>query len=290
MSLNLASYRKLSTISTSISSSVYKVIDSADNDKVYAVKKTKIEGTKGVSQETIREIATLKSISHPNILSVKQIIIREGYIYLVSQYCASNLREKMQKNTILIEEVKSYMLQLLKGLVYCHSHGIVHLNLCPEHILITDDNTIKICSFSKSKPSPSAKNIYINYGTDISSIHYRAPEQLLLVQDVTSSVDIWSLGCIFAEMILGRILCNGINEIDQLFKIFSLLGTPDDGIWHGVTDTPGWSTLFPVYVPSSTPLLPVMYPEANDLVNNMLIYDPTQRIKADQCLQHPYFK
>jgi len=122
------------------------------------------------------------------------------------------------------------------------------------------------------------------------TLWYRAPEILLGTRYYSTAVDIWSIGCIFAEMITRKALFQGDSEIDQLFRIFRTLGTPDESTWPGVTSLPDFKSSFPKWQPNDlTRLIPTLDKDGHDLLMQMLTYEPFSRISAKNALSHPYF-
>ncbi|XP_040845357.1 cyclin-dependent kinase 3 isoform X3 [Ochotona curzoniae] len=122
------------------------------------------------------------------------------------------------------------------------------------------------------------------------TLWYRAPEILLGCKFYSTAVDIWSIGCIFAEMVTRKALFPGDSEIDQLFRIFRTLGTPSEAIWPGVTQLPDYKGSFPQWAGKGLEeVVPSLEPEGKDLLTQLLQYDPNQRISAKTALAHPYF-
>lgn len=122
------------------------------------------------------------------------------------------------------------------------------------------------------------------------TLWYRAPEILLGSKFYSTSVDVWSIGCIFAEMVIGKVVFPGDSEIDQLFRIFRVLGTPTEATWPGVTQLPDYKNTFPKWTMKRLEeMVPNLEPEGKDLLLKLLQYSPNQRISAKSALTHPYF-
>ncbi|KAJ8396311.1 hypothetical protein AAFF_G00018880 [Aldrovandia affinis] len=122
------------------------------------------------------------------------------------------------------------------------------------------------------------------------TLWYRAPEILLGCKYYSTAVDIWSIGCIFAEMATERPLFPGDSEIDQLFRIFRKLGTPNEEVWPGVTRLPDYKSRFPRWAPQGlSQITPKLQPSGHNLLQQLLRYDPSQRVSAKTALTHPYF-
>ncbi|XP_064419270.1 cyclin-dependent kinase 2-like isoform X3 [Latimeria chalumnae] len=122
------------------------------------------------------------------------------------------------------------------------------------------------------------------------TLWYRAPEILLGCKYYSTAVDIWSIGCIFAEMITGRPLFPGDSEIDQLFRIFRTLGTPNESVWPGVTHLPDYKANFPQWCKQDVnTIVPSLNADGKDLLTQLLQYDPNKRISAKAAISHRYF-
>uniref|UniRef100_A0A8C2SPR2 cyclin-dependent kinase n=1 Tax=Coturnix japonica TaxID=93934 RepID=A0A8C2SPR2_COTJA len=134
------------------------------------------------------------------------------------------------------------MFQLLQGLAFCHAHRVLHRDLKPQNLLINADGAIKLADFGLARAFGVPVRTYTH---EVVTLWYRAPEILLGCKYYSTAVDIWSLGCIFAEMVTRRALFPGDSEIDQLFRIFRTLGTPDEASWPGVTALPDYKPSFP---------------------------------------------
>ncbi|CAJ0918080.1 unnamed protein product [Ranitomeya imitator] len=173
------------------------------------------------------------------------VIHTENKLYLVFEFLNQDLKKFMDSSNITgipLALVKSYMFQLLQGLAFCHSHRILHRDLKPQNLLINSDGAIKLADFGLARAFGVPVRTYTH---EVVTLWYRAPEILLGCKYYSTAVDIWSLGCIFAEMITRRALFPGDSEIDQLFRIFRTLGTPDETTWPGVTAMPDYKSTFP---------------------------------------------
>jgi len=185
--------------------------------------------------------------------------------------------------------VKSYTKQLLQGLLYCHRRRILHRDLKPQNLLIDRKGYLKLADFGLARAVCIPVRPYTH---EVITLWYRAPEILLGSQAYSMPVDIWSAACIFAEMLAKRPLFPGDSEIDELFRIFRTLGTPTEEIWRGCTNLPDYKQNFPKWVKQDLKkfFAEEADPQAIDLLELMLIYEPNQRISAKSALEHKYFK
>ena len=189
-----------------------------------------------------------------------------------------------------------FIYQILRGLKYIHSAGVIHCDLKPENILIdAHDCNVKINNFGSARCV--CKNDEDDHDSELQkrtenvvSRWYHSPEILCSPGTYDEKVDTWSVGCIFAELILRRALFPGQNYLDQLKLIFEMLGTPKDLTWIKTRDAKGWvQKLKPHDGTDLTKLFENTTPNAFDLLTNMLILDPTKRITAADSLDHEYF-
>ena len=183
--------------------------------------------------------------------------------------------------------IKSYLYQLINGIAYCHSLRVLHRDLKPQNLLIDRTGKLKLADFGLAR----AFGIPVRHYThEVVTLWYRAPEILLGARKYSTPVDIWSIGCIFAEMVMRAPLFPGDSEIDQLHKIFHALGTPNNTMWDGVEELPDYSTRFPSWRKKHIgETVSNLDQQGLDLLAQMLVYDPVRRISASRALSHPYF-
>uniref|UniRef100_A0A8C0VYR4 Cyclin-dependent kinase 2 n=1 Tax=Castor canadensis TaxID=51338 RepID=A0A8C0VYR4_CASCN len=213
-------------ITKKIGEGTYGVVYKAKNKltgEVVALKKIRLDTeTEGVPSTAIREISLLEELKHPNIVKLLDVIRTENKLYLVFEFLHQDLKKFMDALPSL----------LLQGLAFRHSHGVLHRDLKPQNLLINTEGAIKLAIFGLARAFGVPVRTYTH---EVVTLWYRAPEILLGCKYYSTAVDIWSLGCIFAEMVTRRALFPGDSEIDQLFRIFRTLGTPDEVVWPGVT-------------------------------------------------------
>ncbi|BDA48672.1 Cyclin-dependent kinase A-1 [Coccomyxa sp. Obi] len=269
---------------------VYKARDRLTGE-VITLKKLKMEREgEGVPGNAIREIALLKELQHPNIVRLRDVLWDNYRLYLIMDYVELDLREHMDQNpeSSDIDNVKSYLYQILKAMQFCHAHRVLHRDLKPQNILYDRaSNTVKVADFGLARCFTPPLRPYTH---EVVTLLYRAPEILLGSHLYSTPVDIWSIGCIFAELVNSKPLFLGDSEIGQLYKIFEVLGTPTDNTWAGVTNLPDWQARFPQWPAQDlAQVVPRLDPDGVDLLRQMLEYDPLKRITAKRALQHPFF-
>lgn len=238
----------------------------------------------------MREISLLKQMKHHSIVQLFDVIVAEGCLYMVFEYLDMDLKKLMDRKKILLtnELIKSYMFQLLQAIEYCHMNRILHRDLKPQNLLINCHGHIKLADFGLARTF----NLPLrNYTHEVVTLWYRAPEILLGAKIYTAAVDIWSLGCIYAEMANNaRPFLQGDSEIDQLYKIFRQFGTPDDTTWPGVRHLPDFKDTFPKWEGCMLPTR-LQYPECGfKMFKAMMAYDPDKRITARDALKCDYFE
>ncbi|CAK8683000.1 cyclin-dependent kinase 2-like [Clavelina lepadiformis] len=283
-------FHKIEKIGEGTYGIVYKALDKVTG-RMVALKKIRLDTeTEGVPSTAIREISLLKELDHPNVVRLMDVIHSEKKLYLVFEYLSQDLKKYMDAQScgLPIPLAKSYLYQLLQGIAYCHSHRVLHRDLKPQNLLIDENGCIKLADFGLARATGLPVRMYTH---EVITLWYRPPEILLGGKYYSIAVDIWSIGCIFAEMVHKKTLFPGDSEIDQLFRIFRTLGTPSEDIWPGVTSLPDFKSKFPNWPPQSlSKILPELDEVGCNLLEKMIAYDPTQRISAKSALLHHYFQ
>ncbi|SPP85640.1 cyclin-dependent kinase F-4 isoform X2 [Drosophila guanche] len=260
-----------------------------DTGEKVAIKRMKRKYYSWEEAMNLREVKSLKKLSHPNIVKLKEVIRENDTLYFVFEYMKENLYQMIKdRDTHLPEpELKSILFQVLTGLAFMHRHGFFHRDLKPENLLCSGPELIKIADFGLAREVRS-RPPFTDY---VSTRWYRAPEVLLHSTNYGSNIDLWAMGCIMAELYTFRPLFPGSSEVDQLFKICSVLGTPEKGDWpDGYRLASMIHFRYPdcIKVPLSS-VVSRCSQNGLDLLEDMLAYDPDKRPTAQQSLKYPYF-
>jgi len=270
---------------------VYKAKDRVTGE-IIALKRIRLEAEdEGIPSTAIREISLLKELQHPNIVRLYDVVHTERKLTLVFEFLDQDLKKYLDvcDSGLGLPILKSFLYQLLTGVAYCHHHRVLHRDLKPPNLLINREGQLKLADFGLAR----AFGIPVrSYTHEVVTLWYRAPDVLMGSRKYSTPVDVWSVGCIFAEMANGRPLVAGTSETDQLDRIFRLLGTPTPQDFPGIVELPEYSPDLTRYPPPRgglASLVPTLDQTGVDLLNKMLQYDPARRITAQDALDHPFF-
>ncbi|KAK2855353.1 hypothetical protein Q7C36_007222 [Tachysurus vachellii] len=313
-------YEKLEKIGEGTYGTVFKA-KNRETHEIVALKRVRLDDDdEGVPSSALREICLLKELKHKNIVRLHDVLHSDKKLTLVFEYCDQDLKKYFDScnGDLDPETVKSFMYQLLKGLAFCHSRNVLHRDLKPQNLLINRNGELKLADFGLAR----AFGIPVRcYSAEVVTLWYRPPDVLFGAKLYSTSIDMWSAGCIFAELAnAGRPLFPGNDVDDQLKRIFrypsdftlayvyisyvtgfglfntffnpliTLLGTPTEEQWQTMTKLPDYKP-YPMY-PATTSLVnvvPKLSSTGRDLLQNLLKCNPVQRISAEEALQHPYF-
>lgn len=287
-----------------IDEGTYGVVFRARDKKtgvVYALKKVKMEKEReGFPLTALREANILLSMSHPNIVNVTEMVVGTSLdsIFMVMEFAEHDLKGFMENmaKPFTIPEVKCLMLQLLGGVSYLHDNWVLHRDLKTSNILINNRGELKICDFGLARQYSDPLRPYTHM---VVTLWYRAPELLLGQRLYSTAIDMWSLGCIMGELLGKEPLFTGKTEIDQIDRIFKVLGTPNEKVWPDFVTMPTVKKIKFLRQPYNTlrQLFPKISPGGGatisdlgfNLLNSLLAYDPKRRLSAQAALQHEFF-
>lgn len=287
-------YQVISVIGNGAYGTVYKARDK--EGQLVAMKKIRIQNTEeGMPMSAIREIALLKQLEnyeHPNIvrfLDVKHTnqTANEIRLNLVFEFIDQDLAAYLEgcpSPGLGPDRIRDLMFQLLNGVDFLHAHRIVHRDLKPQNILVTSNGQLKLADFGLAR----VYGFQMALTSVVVTLWYRAPEVILQAAYATP-VDLWSCGCIFAELFIRRPLFCGQSDIDQLSKIFEILGLPPEHDWPENVTLP-WGSFKPLPPQQIQHYIPEIESDAQDLLEKLLQFNAHKRISARNAMNHAYFR
>ena len=291
-------YSPLESIGTGAYGVVCAAKDNRSGQRVAIKKIPKIFDVPAVAKRTYRELKILRHLRHENIISILDVLRpddEESFedVYVVLDLMESDLHHIIHSvQPLSNEHIKYFLYQILCGLKYIHSANVLHRDLKPSNLLINQDCELKIGDFGMARGLCSSAEDHSTFMTEyVATRWYRAPELMLSFSEYTFSIDMWSVGCIFAEMLARRHLFPGKNYLNQLQLILSVVGTPSEEYIRNIgTDR---VKTYLQNLPARKPVdFTVLFPEANrtalELLNLLLVLDPKERVSATDALSHPY--
>lgn len=308
-SINLvpATFDKTNQIGQGTFGKVYKSsYYTKDNElKTVAIKKIPMSSQdEGLPLTAVREIAILQAYHHPNLVELLDIIIApvkppnyRGHVDLVFEYMEHDISALVESKIQFTQgEIKNIMKQILTGIAYLHSNNIIHRDIKSANILLNNNGVVKLGDFGLARticPLPQRNKLYSG---NVVTIWYRPPELLLGMKNYDLKVDMWSIGCVFAELLMGEPIFKGNNEKEQVQEIFTICGSPNENTWPGISLFPSYEYLMPrntfdnnlklsITSKSKSPIDDITF----DLIQKMLMVNPKDRISAEEALKHEYF-
>jgi cyclin-dependent kinase len=291
-------YDTLEVIGSGVYGTVLKAVDKETTD-VVAIKMLKLserdDFTDGIPAHVVREVGLLRDFQHENIVRLLDFQMTSfTNCNLVFEFVEQDLYRVMKVHRkagtqVPMSDVVSYSRQLLKGMHACHQIMILHRDLKPQNVLIHADGRLKICDFGLARAFTMPLGAYTN---EVVTLWYRAPEIFLGCAKYGTEIDVWSAGCIIAELATGIPTFPGDSEIGMLFKIFRALGTPTDETWPGHRELFHYSPNFPQWPETDMEFFLEQRPELGesglDLLQNLLALCPPARLTARRASLHQW--
>jgi serine/threonine protein kinase len=291
--------RKGSAKGQGVSSDVF-CAERKEDKKQVAIKRLKEAAPAEARTQNLipREVAIMGKLNHPNITTVLEIVSdKDNHTFIVMEWMQHDLRGLLCSNYSEFfsrAHVKGYAHQIVLGVGYCHHNNLMHLDLKPENILISSQGVVKISDFGLSEQyNPEAKR-----KRTVVSRWYRPLEVFYGEPVLHMSIDLWSLGCIIAELLLNHPILPGESDADQLACIYHLCGTPMQNDWPDAVSLPDYTPPPEVSIRNLDDKLRVknktsragyFTASAIALLDSLLMLDPKKRISAVDALKHDYF-
>lgn len=297
-------YERLAQVGEGTYGKVYKARSNADGALV-ALKRIRMEQEKdGFPITSMREIKLLQALNHPNVVCLREMMVSKGEfecangtnhpgsVYMVLEYMNHDLTGILSHPEVSLSpaNIKSLNYQMLSGLGYLHRRGILHRDMKGSNILLNGAGELKLADFGLARFYHKHKRD--DYTNRVITLWYRSPELLLGETCYGPEVDTWSAGCIMLEIFTTKPVFQGTDEINQLDVIYSILGTPDDAQWPTISELPWYELMRPREAQASrfrAAFGKWLTPDALDLVEGLLAFDPAKRLLADAALRKPYF-
>ncbi|CAG9331548.1 unnamed protein product [Blepharisma stoltei] len=293
-----ARYEVIGTVGSGAYGVVVSARDTLTGQRVAIKKIEKAFEHSTFTKRTLRELKILRLLEHDNIMRIVSIqlpLSREEFdeIYVISELMETDLSSIIKSPQVFSDEhCQFFLYQILMGLKYMHSAGIIHRDLKPRNLLVNSNCDLKICDFGLARPIISDLKVSGAQMTDyVATRWYRAPEVLLAYKKYSSAMDMWSVGCLFGELLLRKPILPGNDSNHQLDLIFNLIGTPTD---EDIESIPNPLSKEKVSRLAKKPgknfqtIFRDANPDALDLLRKMLIFNPEKRITVQAALEHPY--
>lgn len=290
-------YYGLSYIGEGAYGMVCSATDSHSGQKV-AIKKISPFDHQTYCQRTLREIKILTRFKHENIIAITDILKPPSVeemkaVYIVQTLMETDLYKLLKAQHLGNDHICYFLYQILRGLKYIHSANVLHRDLKPSNLLLNTTCDLKICDFGLARIADPGRD-HTGFLTEyVATRWYRAPEIMLNSRGYTKAIDMWSVGCIFAEMLSNRPIFPGKHYLDQLNHILNILGSPTPQDLQCIINEKARNYLQALPYKPTVPwsrLFPKAGPKALDVLEKMLTFNPNKRITVDEALAHPYLE
>mmetsp|Transcript_348 Transcript_348/g.479 ORF Transcript_348/g.479 Transcript_348/m.479 type:complete len:363 (+) Transcript_348:37-1125(+) len=271
---------------------VRRAVDRVSGAQV-AIKYVRMMSRKsGIPRAVFREMESLKQLSSsPYIIKLHDVYPEESNLCLVMEYVVSDLSEVILQSTEYLTrcDLKSLYRMILEGLVYCHERNIIHRDIKPANYLLSASGCVKLGDFGLARVYDHNSGASMSH--QVATRQYRAPELLFASRHYTPAVDIWSAAVVMAELATLQPLFPGNNDIDQMFRVFQVLGSPTPDVWPSVTELPDYSKVsFPNIPPLDLRLiLPQVHVDEVAFIQSLLTLDPEKRLTAATAIRSSFF-
>lgn len=278
---------------------VYKGHLRSNPSKLVAIKKIKViaDNKDGITMDAIREVKFLQELSHPNVISLIEVFsTKDQNLNLVLEYLPLGDMEELIKDKknvhYTLADIKAWMGMLTRGVWFCHENFVLHRDIKPNNLFIAADGEVKLADFGLAR---SFADPYVKMTHNVITRWYRPPELFYRAYSYSGAVDIWSVGCVFAELILRTPFMAGSTDINQLELICQAIGNPTEENWPGVSKLEGY---VPVAKDKSThmrtkaefmQMFPTVGAPGVECLMSMLALDPNKRATAKQILQSDWW-
>ncbi|XP_066925419.1 cyclin-dependent kinase-like 4 [Clytia hemisphaerica] len=283
-------YEKISKIGEGSYGVVFKCMN-RDNRTIVAIKKfVESEDDQIIRKIAMREIRMLKQLKHHNLVNLLEVFRRKRKLHLVFEYCDHTVLNELEDhpNGVGENQIKRIVYQVLSAVEFCHKHNCIHRDVKPENILVTKTGIVKLCDFGFARLLTGPTDEYTDY---VATRWYRAPELLVGDTQYGPAVDVWAIGCVFAELLSGQALWPGKSDVDQLYLIKKTLG---DLIPRHVDIFRSNAFFRGINIPECTRMEPLELrfqttKASLSFMKSCLVMEPSERLSCTQLKEHEYF-